>query len=213
MKLLQNKFAVILLAVLALGLLFRNIVWPLMKVRYPARPAAAATPSVAPVAAQRTAASIPTPATATAAKVQSSSEQAADAPVPTVPSMNVAEASAHSGQWLLSPKRDPFKLSGGPSDGKAARDLLTLRGVLRQTQSTLVVLNNQVLSVGDSILGFKIESIEDQRVWVNGPNGREQVEFQYSLPAVPQLRAGDNKKLSLSESEASQRLKTNDRRD
>ena len=47
----------------------------------------------------------------------------------------------------------------------------------------LAVLNNQVLGVGDDILRFTVQSIEDDRVWVTGPNGREEVEF--GLPSAP----------------------------
>jgi hypothetical protein len=102
--------------------------------------------------------------------------------------MNIQEAAANAPRWSQSPKRDPFKMMGARSDGKSARDLLTLGGVLRQSDSTLAVLNNRVLAAGDTILGFRLESVEDQCVWVSGPNGREQVEFKYSVPPPPERR-------------------------
>jgi hypothetical protein len=198
-KILQNKFFVILLAVFAFGLLGRNLFWPIIKRQFPARTAAAA-PATAPVASPTAQIGAPAKsnlATATAPLKQTKPELREDS----TPAMNVLEAAASAPRWSQHPRRDPFKMAGGRSDGKAARDLLTLSGVLRQTQSTLAVLNNQVLGAGDIILGFKIETVEDRCVWVTGPNGREQVEFKYSLPPAPQARqTGQNQReLSLAE--------------
>jgi hypothetical protein len=186
-KILQNKYFVILLAVFAFGLLGRNLLWPIVKRRFPARAAAAAPASTPPAASAKQASSAPAKsnsAAATASLKQTKPEVRDDS----TPAMNILEAAASAPRWSQHPRRDPFKMAGGRSDGKAARDLLTLSGVLRQTQSTLAVLNNQVLTAGDIILGFKIETVEDRCVWVTGPNGREQVEFKYSLPPAPQAR-------------------------
>jgi hypothetical protein len=191
-KILQNKVFVILLAVFAFALVGRNVFLPIIKRKYPARTAASA-PAARPVAA-----AVPTQNNKPAAAAVSTRESKEETHEVPVQPMNVAEASSFASQWAQNPKRDPFKVAGSRSDGKAARDLLTLGGVLRQTDSILAVLNNQVLAAGDTILGFRIETVEDQCVWVTGPNGREQVEFKYSLPPAPEVRPKD-KDLSLAE--------------
>ena len=58
-------------------------------------------------------------------------------------------------------------------------DLLKLSGISHQSGSSLAVVNGRVVSEGDRILDFKIETIGVERVWVNGPNGREQIIFDY----------------------------------
>src|SRR5687768_9481128 len=194
MKIFQSKFFVILLAVFAVGLVGKNLFWPLIKRSLPAKaitkaahepatPVLVAAPSTSKVDA------LPPALTSAESKTDSASSPAI--------AMNVQEAAADAAEWNY-PKRDPFRVLGARSDGKSAPDLLTLKGVLRQTRSTLAVLNNQVLSVGDSILGFKVESVEDDRVWVSGPNGREVVDFKHTAnPAAPRPRASAPPNLSL----------------
>ena len=63
---------------------------------------------------------------------------------------------------------------------------LTLRGIWHQTGSSLAVINDHVLGKGDGILAFKIESIETDRVWVQGPNGREALEFKVLVEPLPE---------------------------
>ena len=99
--------------------------------------------------------------------------------------MDVHAMQSSAPAWAETPRRDPFHVRGGIKDGKSARELLILTGTLRQTRSTLAVVNNQVLSAGDTILGFKIESVSDNEVWVSGPNGRESIEFKYSVTLPP----------------------------
>ncbi len=65
--------------------------------------------------------------------------------------------------------------------GPFAKDALKLQGVWRQTASTLAVINNKVLAEGDTIQQFRVETIQQDVVWVVGPNGREKLEF--TLPA------------------------------
>jgi len=197
-KILQNKIFVILLAVFAFGLVGRNLFWPLIKRYFPARTSAAAPASPAPAAPAAPASNTKSLPANPSPTTPSQTEPKPAVQENLAPSMNLTEVSVNAPQWTHSPRRDPFKVAGGRSDGKAARDLLTLSGVLRQTQSTLAVLNNQVLAAGDTILGFKLESVEDRCVWVTGPNGREQVEFKYSLPPMPELRGEKQNQRDLS---------------
>lgn len=187
MKFLQNKFFVIVLAVFAFGLVGRNLFLPIIKRYFPTRAAAVAPSTPPPAPAEK-----PHNASAESAAKAVARTPAQDGTTDSsVQPMNVLEASSNAPLWTQSAKRDPFKMTGNRSDGKSARDLLTLSGVLRQTESTLVVINNRVMATGDTILGFMVETVEDQCIWVTGPNGREQVEFKYSLPPTPQVHNKD----------------------
>jgi hypothetical protein len=44
--------------------------------------------------------------------------------------------------------------------------LLKLSGIWRQANSTLAVLNNRVIHEGENILGFTVQTVEGDRVWV-----------------------------------------------
>ena len=44
------------------------------------------------------------------------------------------------------------------------------------------MINKRVFSEGDTILRFTLKNIDADRVWVEGPNGREAVEFKLTLP-------------------------------
>jgi hypothetical protein len=84
-------------------------------------------------------------------------------------------------EWVAVPKRDPFQGRIRPRDDRGAyppaAELLTLTGIWRQTGSSLAVINGQILSEGSDILDFKVAAIETDRVWVQGPNGREALSF------------------------------------
>lgn len=198
MKFLKNKGIVLILALFAVGLVFKNLVWPSLRRHSPAPARAAANaPSASPLVAAATAKASPAPAAGPVKAAGISVVGTMNDRLPQSPmDLNAMQSSAPA--WAETPRRDPFHIRGGIKDGKSARELLTLMGVLRQTRSTLAVVNNQVLSVGDSILGFKVESVEDDRVWVSGPNGREVVDFKYTAsPAMPKPRASAPPNLSL----------------
>ena len=182
MKLLQNPIAVTLLAVAAAALIFKQIAWPMLQRSHWMQHtpvAAAATPAVvtsttAPLPAQ--------PAKSTGNPV------AAVEPEPEA-AIDESAAETTAARVAMSPRRDPFQSLLVPTNlAKArpsARQRLALSGVWMQTGSSLAVINNQVTGVGDSILEFTVESIESNRVWVEGPNGREAVEFRMTSPSAP----------------------------
>ena len=87
-------------------------------------------------------------------------------------------------RWKLngSPRRDPFQVTPATITNlfrayPPAAELLRLTGVWRQTGSSLAVVNGRILGVGDHIQMFTIESIDGDSVWLEGPAGREQIEF------------------------------------
>lgn len=173
MKLFQNPIVVAVLACLALGLVVKNVIWPIVKPTGRSKSVAKAAP---PAAATQPAAGAPkTRAIKTTAK---SDEQPLPVPTADIARAEVASASA---RWTTSPRRDPFQLANDRS-GRTARDLLTLSAIWRQTASTLAVINNRVLAEGESILEFRVETIDDDRVWVQGPAGREWIEFKVPGP-------------------------------
>jgi hypothetical protein len=81
---------------------------------------------------------------------------------------------------LIQPRRDPF-LTEHELKGRAAQ-VLTLKGVWRQTGRELAMINNRLLAEGDSILEFSVEKIESEQVWVSGPGGLEPLTFKLAMP-------------------------------
>ena len=92
---------------------------------------------------------------------------------------------AHLAQWVASPSRDPFLL---PSAGKPAPPAVspvshwTLKAIWRQTGGGTAAINQGVYAVGDLIEGYRIERIERDRVWFQGPTGRESLGFTKPQP-------------------------------
>jgi hypothetical protein len=81
-------------------------------------------------------------------------------------------------RWIASPRRDPFQLTAhARGTNQSARELLTLKATWLQTDRNLAVINGKIVGEGDTILGFRIESIAGDFVWVVGSAGREQLEF------------------------------------
>jgi hypothetical protein len=89
---------------------------------------------------------------------------------------------AGADRWMETPRRDPFHNLF--QQKSRARELLTLAAVWRQSGSTLAVINNRLLAEGDTILDFKVQKIGEDRVWVEGPDGRQSVEFKLPVPAA-----------------------------
>src|SRR5205814_9104489 len=60
-----------------------------------------------------------------------------------------------------------------------AMEVLRLSAIWRQAGGVAVAINDRVLTEGDTIVDFKIQTIGSGRVWVDGPNGLEQLVFDY----------------------------------
>ena len=181
MKLFRNPIAVGVLVALAVAVIVYQF-WPMFRPRFarsspPApSPAPAATPS-AP------AKPVPPPTGLTATSQVSTS------------ALELAVLEINSVRWAEAPRNDPFKVrfyvGAQSTNSRPAMELLTLNAVWQQTNdSPLAVINNHVFSEGDvivlkegnSILEYRLSTIEPDRVWVDGPNGREPVRFKLPTP-------------------------------
>ena len=189
MKLFRNPYVVGVLAVGAALLVLRNAIGPMWQRLRPARQ---------PVKTEEPAAAQP------AEKL----EGTATAPAQATKAPAVKpEAKIDLGEvgWKVnaSPRRDPFQAfaSGGATNRAypTASEVLNLTAIWRQTGDSLAVINRKVVGEGDKVvatlngktaageetaLTFTVESIETDVVWLQGPSGREVLEFK-SLPAAP----------------------------
>ena len=173
MKLLRNPIAVTVLVLLAVAVIAYQF-WP--KSRPRGSPTAPSPPSPAPAAAAsapakpaKPPAGLPAPPQAPAASVE------------------IAVLETNSLRWAEAPRNDPFKVrfyvSGAQGTNRPAMEVLTLNAIWQQADDApLAVINNRLLGQGDVILEFKIRAIEPDRVWVDGPNGREPVRFKLLTP-------------------------------
>jgi hypothetical protein len=184
-KFLKSQGIVLILAAFAILLVGKNLVWPFLKPKFASRaqPAAAVAADAKPTVGQKVVQTLANRVTEVLKTVQT---QTPVAQVAILERIDAQALQANAPNWVASPLRDPFKMRGGVSD-KPARDQLTLTGILRQTDSELAVINNLILSAGEMILGFRVETVEADRVWVSGPNGREALEFKHFVqaPAKP----------------------------
>lgn len=198
MKLMRSPIAVGVLVVIALLLVgnslrntrtFQNM-WNRTFAKQSApKPAPAAKPTAKPVAAAKPSAARSTTARSTSARPSTTAKPVllvAESESPPAVPLDVAVVRVDAARWAQSPRRDPFwrRPTAADRKGKSAKDVLSLKGIWRQTDSTLAVINNRVVSEGEDIQGFNIASIEMDRVWVEGPDGREFIEFIAPTPAT-----------------------------
>jgi hypothetical protein len=193
MNFLRNPIMVSVIAALAAALLVQRVVWPLVQRAGWLRHA-----PTAPVAS----AAAPSPTTSVSAVIAERKKAAAESGAAAKTNgrrMELAAVQGRADRWKEALRRDPFKVmaptgesAGSATNGGAkqtnayppAAQLLHLKAVWRQSGSTLAVLNDQVIEEGEDILRFTVQAIEDNRVWVTGPNGRESVNFSM-LPPTP----------------------------
>jgi hypothetical protein len=171
MKPLQNPIVVVVLVVAALALIFWNSFGPLRERFRAKKPQPVAPSAPAPFVFEN----------------------------PTAPETNAPEQlvawkklGTNEPSFLTTPKRDPFQfvplpdsyrfvaLSNAPTLSqpvKTAQEMLALNAVWMQTGSQLAVINGAIVGEGSSILDYKIDKIEQDKVWVTGPIGPEKVEF------------------------------------
>jgi hypothetical protein len=191
MSFLRNPIVVICLALVALLLLGRSLspIWrrgrPAAPTPAPASaPAQAAAPAPAPIASN-------TPA-------QSAAKPEAEAVSPER-SIDLSRVG-----WSLNgaPRRDPFQIIH-PGALDLARlyppvsELMVLSAIWRQTDSSLAIINQRIVGEGDTVLAkvesrtsggapgvleFTVESIRANSVWLQGPAGREELEFKSIIP-------------------------------
>ena len=88
-------------------------------------------------------------------------------------------AESHLAGWTESPGRDPFllvTLNAGTGAGTPV-SRWKLQAIWSQTGRRVAVINRHVYSEGDEIDGYKIERIDTDRVWLDGPDGKEILAF------------------------------------
>lgn len=179
MSLLRNPWVVGCLALFALGLVAHNVVWPIVQRSLPARIRPNANPS--PQAST-------SPPVSAAAEVNQTAPLSRQADPPAGTRIDRDLVLAGADRWMETPRRDPFhNLFQRKS---RAEELLTLAAVWRQAGSTLAIINNKLVAEGDTILDFKVLKIDVNRVWVEGPDGRQPVEFK--LPVPPEASSSTN---------------------
>jgi hypothetical protein len=102
-----------------------------------------------------------------------------------LPKVQVDFFKTHMGEWLDAPPRDPFLLIGqprvehaGPTESPVKK--WKLQAIWRQTGGRVAAINKGVYKEGDFIEGYKIEKIENDRVWLLGNGQRETLGFESS---------------------------------
>jgi hypothetical protein len=106
-------------------------------------------------------------------------------------------ASARFVTWVDSPSRDPFLLAlpVPPPLAKTQAEKPSpvarwkLNAIWQQTGSRLAVINGRVYGEGDEILGYKVESILGDEVWIQGPERKERLDFRARLAASALISA------------------------
>jgi hypothetical protein len=181
MKFLQNRWLVAALAVSALVMLAINLSQPILKKR---REQARLAAQIATAARAATAA--PAAITNTVADSSSTNQAFAQSLAP----MDQPYFRARMTEWLDNPRRDPFtaanvRRTGSAARGPVASDVLTMQATWRQTDGFVVVINGEVLTAGETILGFTVAQIETDRVLLKGPNGTEEISFAVPAGAEP----------------------------
>ena len=178
MKLLRSPWVTGILVLVALVVVYFQVVAPNLRLGGPAaapRPAPARAAVSAGPAAAATLAAIEalqpvTPATAALLRPEQ--------PVDTNFVQN------HFALWVSSPTRDPFLLLA-PEPTAVKTDSVTnspvptwtLNAIWSQTGGRMAVINNNVYREGDEIEGYKIVKIQGDEVWFRGSNDVERLGF------------------------------------
>jgi hypothetical protein len=104
-------------------------------------------------------------------------------------------AEARIGEWIASPRRDPFLLAVDlparrVADSPSPVAQWKLKAIWRQTGHHLAAINQGIYGEGDVIQGYKIVRIEDDQVWFQGPTFPERLCFP--LPKPPSIAKDTN---------------------
>jgi hypothetical protein len=193
MKLLRSPIVVGLLAVVAVVLVLNSVMGNNSPVkRMFSRPAATSAKPAPKPAAKSVAAKPSKTVKSAAAKSAEAASPATASAIATVAGkaagdlrpVDAATVRVSAAQWVETPRRDPFqgRVDKKERTGPSASQVLTLKAIWRQTDSTLAVINTRVMSEGEAIQGYTLDTIEVDRVWVEGPNGREPLEFKVPVP-------------------------------
>jgi hypothetical protein len=145
----------------------------------PAPAASMPAPSLAAPAAPPASPAIP--------NVRAVSSTTTQAPAP-VSLIERSYVQSHLAEWVASPRRDPFLFWVPSSKREAAAPSpvpqWSLKSIWHQTGSRLAVINNSIYAEGDRIGDYRLEAIESDRVWLEGPTGRESLSFTNHTPPI-----------------------------
>ena len=191
MKLLGNPWIVGGLCVIAVGLVVYQVLAPRSpggKATASNRPALVSAALAAKSALGVLAAKVSDPGQAAARTAPGT-----NATPPATP-IDRTYVQSHLAQWVASPPRDPFRLLSPSSKPAPVAKPATvpvspvsrwkLKSIWQQTGSRLAAINKGVYAEGDVIEGYRIEQIESDRVWFEGPTGRESLIFTNAPPGT-----------------------------
>ncbi len=178
MNLLRNPVVTGALALVAIGLVFYRVVQPswsryaIAKGRTMATATAVTAPPVpATVARENPPAALTTP-------------EATTNPTPLTSPRPVdrAYAERHLEEWADAPSRDPFLLipvvpTRPVHQYPSPVTKWKLKAIWRQANVRVAAINDHVYSEGDSIEGYRIEKIDGDQVWFQGPDRMEPLRF------------------------------------
>lgn len=94
--------------------------------------------------------------------------------------------------WIAAPPRDPFLIVSAFAAAPAKAPLeispvamMKLKGIWRQTGGNLAAIDKGVYSEGDQIVaGYKLDRIDSEQVWIQGPEKKERLDFDKRFSAV-----------------------------
>lgn len=163
MRILRNPWVVGVLSILALVVVYHQT--------FPSPSQTGVRPQAQPQN-QRTVQAEPSPGpTSQATSLKGSIQPDAD--------IDQHYAESHLAGWAESPGRDPFLLVTLKAGTGAVTPVSRwkLQAIWSQTGGRVAVINQHIHSEGDVIDGYKIERIDTDRVWLNGPDGKEVLAF------------------------------------
>lgn len=168
MKLFQNPWVAGGLAVVAVGVVFYLVFLPRLKTSRgtPVQPGAA----LAAAGASAGSASVLAPPPKTVP--------------PPVAEIDLNYAQTHFQEWIDTPARDPFLLNFAIAPPpKAPQEvspvaLMKLKAIWRQTGGGLAAIDHGLYREGEEIVpGYKLDRIERDQVWIQGPEKQERLDF------------------------------------
>ncbi len=100
--------------------------------------------------------------------------------VPAITQVNPFDRTAVG--WVDNPNRDPFlpgpppeAVKGGGDDFPRAADLFSLAGTMIDPDARIASVNGKMVREGDRLNDYRIDRIEPGVVWLTGPRGPESI--------------------------------------
>ncbi len=111
---------------------------------------------------------------------------------PPAAEIDLAYAQAHFQEWIDAPPRDPFLLNlvVAPPSKQTPQQIspvvmMKLKAIWRQTGASFAAIDHGLYREGDEIVaGYKLERIERDQVWIQGPEKQERLDFDKHFTLV-----------------------------